>query len=58
MNNRVVVTGLGVVAPNGVGITNFSEALKKELPVLSFIRNCKISIFLVRLAVFQKFLRH
>jgi len=29
MNNRIVVTGLGVVAPNGVGISNFSEAIKK-----------------------------
>ncbi len=26
--NRVVITGLGVVAPNGVGIPDFSEAIK------------------------------
>ncbi|WP_214225142.1 beta-ketoacyl-[acyl-carrier-protein] synthase family protein [Pedobacter sp. B4-66] len=28
MHNRVVVTGLGVVAPNGVGLTAFTEAIK------------------------------
>ncbi len=29
MDSRVVITGLGVVAPNGVGINAFSDALKK-----------------------------
>lgn len=29
MDKRVVVTGLGVVAPNGVGLTAFTEAIKK-----------------------------
>lgn len=28
MDNRVVVTGLGIVAPNGVGLTAFTEAIK------------------------------
>jgi len=28
MNNRVVITGLGVVAPNGVGLDAFSKAIK------------------------------
>lgn len=28
MNNRVVITGMGVAAPNGVGLAAFSEALK------------------------------
>lgn len=31
MNNRVVVTGLGVVAPNGIGLPDFSNALKKGI---------------------------
>ncbi|MFB3388651.1 beta-ketoacyl-[acyl-carrier-protein] synthase family protein [Flavobacterium sp. LAR06] len=29
MNKRVVITGLGVAAPNGVGITAFTDAIKK-----------------------------
>lgn len=28
MDNRVVITGLGVVAPNGVGLTAFTDAIK------------------------------
>ncbi|MEQ7801597.1 beta-ketoacyl-[acyl-carrier-protein] synthase family protein [Pedobacter sp. ASV1-7] len=28
MHKRVVITGLGVVAPNGVGLTTFTEAIK------------------------------
>lgn len=31
MKNRVVITGLGVVAPNGVGVTEFTEALKNGI---------------------------
>ncbi|MCF6348791.1 MAG: beta-ketoacyl-[acyl-carrier-protein] synthase family protein [Flavobacteriaceae bacterium] len=29
MINRVVITGLGIVAPNGVGISDFTKAIKK-----------------------------
>ena len=28
MNKRVVITGLGVVAPNGVGLAPFTDAIK------------------------------
>ena len=28
MNHRVVVTGMGVVAPNGVGLSDYSRALR------------------------------
>ena len=38
MSNRVVITGLGVAAPNGVGITAFTDAIKNAV---SGIRFCK-----------------
>ena len=28
MNNRVVITGLGIVSPNGINLTQFKEAIK------------------------------
>lgn len=31
MNKRVVVTGLGVVAPNGVGLDNFTHAIRNGI---------------------------
>ncbi|WP_033959444.1 beta-ketoacyl-[acyl-carrier-protein] synthase family protein [Psychroserpens jangbogonensis] len=36
MKNRVVITGLGVVAPNGVGIDAFSKAIKKGESGITF----------------------
>lgn len=50
MNKRVVITGLGVVSPNGTGVTNFLNALKegrsgikwdKDLADLKF--QCQVS---------------
>jgi 3-oxoacyl-(acyl-carrier-protein) synthase len=50
MSKRVVITGLGIVAPNGVGLENFTHALKNgisgvkhdaELERLKF--SCQIS---------------
>ena len=31
MNKRVVITGLGVVAPNGVGLDAFTHAIKNGI---------------------------
>lgn len=36
MNNRVVITGLGVVAPNGVGLKAFTKALKAGTSGITF----------------------
>jgi len=38
---RVVVTGMGVVAPNGIGIENFSTALKNGESGIEFIPELK-----------------
>ncbi|MEM6515184.1 MAG: beta-ketoacyl-[acyl-carrier-protein] synthase family protein [Bacteroidota bacterium] len=39
--NRVVITGLGVVSPNGVGLENFKEALKSGKSGITFHQNLK-----------------
>ncbi|MBC2843949.1 beta-ketoacyl-[acyl-carrier-protein] synthase family protein [Winogradskyella flava] len=36
MKNRVVITGLGVVAPNGVGVPQFTDALKSGTSGITF----------------------
>ena len=36
MNNRVVITGLGVVSPNGVGIKAFTEAIKNGVSGITY----------------------
>jgi len=36
MNNRVVITGLGIVAPNGVGIADFTKAIKNGTSGIQF----------------------
>ena len=41
MKNRVVITGLGVVAPNGVGITDFTKALKEGKSGITFHQDLK-----------------
>lgn len=38
---RVVITGIGVVAPNGVGVPNFTKALKKGTSGVSFHQELK-----------------
>ncbi len=41
MNSRVVITGLGVVAPNGVDIADFTKAIKNGTSGISFIQQLK-----------------
>ncbi|MCA0131221.1 beta-ketoacyl-[acyl-carrier-protein] synthase family protein [Winogradskyella alexanderae] len=41
MTKRVVITGLGVVAPNGVGIEAFTKALKNGTSGISFHQELK-----------------
>ena len=41
MKQRVVITGMGVVAPNGVGLTAFTNAIKKGVSGISFHQNLK-----------------
>ena len=41
MNNRVVVTGLGICAPNGVGLDNFTKTLFKGSSGISFHKELK-----------------
>ena len=41
MKNRVVITGLGVVAPNGVGVSEFTEALKNGKSGITFHQELK-----------------
>ena len=36
MNNRVVITGLGVCAPNGITISNFTASLKSGISGINF----------------------
>ncbi|AQS94569.1 beta-ketoacyl-ACP synthase [Polaribacter sp. BM10] len=41
MKNRVVITGLGVVAPNGVGLQEFTNAIKTGKSGITFHQNLK-----------------
>ena len=38
---RVVITGIGVVAPNGVGVSNFTKALKNGISGITFHQELK-----------------
>ncbi len=41
MKQRVVITGLGVVAPNGVGVPRFTEAIKKGTSGIEYYSQLK-----------------
>lgn len=36
MNQRVVITGMGVVSPNGIGLTDFEQAIRKGKSGITF----------------------
>ena len=41
MKNRVVITGIGVVAPNGVGVADFTKAIKAGTSGITFHKSLK-----------------
>jgi 3-oxoacyl-[acyl-carrier-protein] synthase-1 len=41
MNKRIVITGLGVVSPNGVGLDNFTNALKNGTSGIAYHETLK-----------------
>lgn len=41
MNSRVVITGLGVAAPNGIGIPDFTNAIKNGISGIRFYQELK-----------------
>ncbi len=41
MDKRVVITGLGVVSPNGVGLVDFTKALKNGTSGIKYYENLK-----------------
>ena len=41
MDKRVVITGLGVCAPNGIGIKNFTIALQEGISGIRFHQQLK-----------------
>ncbi len=45
MRNRVVITGLGVAAPNGVGIADFNKAIKKGISGINYIEELEAMNF-------------
>ena len=50
MKHRVVVTGLGVCAPNGVGLEDFSKSLEYGLSGIQFIEELKTLKFSCQIA--------
>ena len=41
MGNRVVITGIGVVAPNGIGVPDFLNALQNGVSGIRFVLNLR-----------------
>ncbi len=45
MNNRVVITGLGVAAPNGVGVPDFKNAIKNGISGIEYFEELEAMNF-------------
>ena len=41
MNSRVVITGIGVVAPNGTGVADFTNAIKRGKSGIQYFKELK-----------------
>lgn len=41
MSKRVLITGLGVAAPNGVGLVDFTHAIRNGIPGIRFIQQLR-----------------
>lgn len=54
MKKRVVITGLGVAAPNGVGISAFSEAIKNGISGIEFFPELRDLNFSCQLGAMPK----
>ena len=50
MNSRVVITGLGVIAPNGCGLDDFSAAIKNGVSGIRFDPRLRDLLFSCQLA--------
>ena len=50
MNSRVVITGLGVIAPNGCGLDNFSASIKNGVSGIRFDPRLRDLLFSCQLA--------
>nr|MDA8402878.1 beta-ketoacyl synthase N-terminal-like domain-containing protein [Desulfobacteraceae bacterium] len=49
MKNRVVVTGMGVVAPNATGISDFEQALRSGRSGIRFVEKLEALKFSCRI---------
>jgi 3-oxoacyl-(acyl-carrier-protein) synthase len=54
MNRRVVVTGLGVVSPNGIGKDNCWKAMVGGVSAVRLVDMFDVSMFRTRIAAYSK----
>ena len=54
MKRRVVVTGLGVISPNGIGKENCWKAMTQGVPAIRRVDMFDVSMFRTRIAAYSK----